>query len=153
MRGAATRVVTALVGALLLVPALGSTALALTAAEQYSNSAFRATNHHRAENDLDEVGRSKCLRRAAVAQARKMADQEQIFHQDLVALLTECGMSNVGENVASGFKTGRATVNKGWMKSPDHRLNILSPVFRVMGIGARKANGTWYVCQLFGKKA
>jgi uncharacterized protein YkwD len=153
VRGTASRIAVATAGALLLVPALGSPALALTPAEEYSNSAFRATNHQRVENDLDKVARSKCLRRTAVAQARRMADQQDIFHQDLVAVLAKCGMSNVGENVASGFKTGKAAVNKGWMQSPDHRLNILSPVFRLMGIGARKSHGTWYVCQLFGKKA
>ena len=59
-----------------------------------------------------------------------------------------------GENVASGFKTGKATVNQGWMKSPGHRLNILNPVYRRMGIGARKGDDErWYVCQLFGRKA
>ncbi len=148
------RCVSALLLAVLAVPALESPAVALTAAEKYAHSAFKATNANRLENDLEKVTPHKCLRRKAVAQAKKMVNRQEIFHQDLVAVLTSCGMTNVGENVASGFKTGRATVNQGWMKSPEHRINILSPVFKRMGIGARKDDdGKWYVCQLFGKKA
>lgn len=154
VHGTRARVRLALLLAVLLVPALDSPAVARTAAEKYAHSAVKATNANRVDNDLEKVTLHKCLRKRAVVQARKMANREEIFHQDLVAVLTRCGMTNVGENVAVGFRTGRATVNKGWMKSPEHRVNILSPVFRRMGIGARKGDdGRWYVCQLFGKKA
>lgn len=140
--------------AVLAVPALVSPAVALTAAETYAHSAFKATNANRVDNGIDRVDLNRCLRRMAVVQARKMANREEQFHQDLVPVLTNCEMSNVGENVAFGYKSGRATVNQGWMKSPGHRLNILNPVFKRMGIGARKGeDGKWYVCQLFGKKA
>ena len=136
------------------MPALDSSAVALTAAEKYARSAFKATNVNRVEHEVEKVDRHKCLRRLAVAQAKKMANREEIFHQDLGPVLTECGMRAVGENVASGFKSGKATVNQGWMKSPGHRVNILNPVYRLMGIGARKGDDDrWYVCQLFGRKA
>ncbi len=148
------RVLVALLLAVLSAAALESPAVALTAAEKYSRSAFKATNVHRVENDIEKVTPRTCLRKRAVVQARKMANREEIFHQDLVALLARCGMRAVGENVAVGFKTGRATVNQGWMKSPEHRVNILNPAFRRMGIGARKGDdGRWYVCQLFGRLA
>lgn len=140
--------------AVLTVPALASPAVALTVAEEYALGAVRATNVNRVENGLDKVDPQVCLQRMAVDQAKRMANREEIFHQDLVPVLTNCEMSNTGENVAFGFKSGRAAVNQGWMKSPEHRINILSPVFTRMGIGARKGeNGKWYICQLFGKKA
>lgn len=151
MREMCARLMVVVVATCGSVAALDSSAVALTPAQEYARSAFRATNHQRVENDLDKVNRNKCLRRKAVAQAKKMANREEIFHQDLVDLLADCSMSNVGENVASGFETGKAAV-KGWMNSPDHRLNILNPVYELMGIGARKSHGTWYICQLFGKK-
>lgn len=146
--------VAALVAAMLIVPALAPPAAALTAAQKYANSAFRATNVQRAEHDLTKLDRHKCLRRMAVRHAKRMAGAEEISHQDLTKVLSRCNMQTVGENVATGYKTGKATVNKGWMNSPLHRLNILNPAWRKMGIGARKGeDGRWYVCQLFGERA
>lgn len=144
----------ALLAAMFIVPALDSAAVALTAAEKYANSAFRATNAQRAERDLTKLDRHKCLRRKAVAQAKRMANREEIFHQDVGKVLVDCQMQAGAENVASGFKTGKAAVNQGFMKSPVHQLNIVNPAWRKMGIGARKGDdGRWYICQLFGKKA
>ena len=143
----------ALLAALLVVPALAPPAAALTAAEKYANSAFRATNVQRAEHDLTQLDRHKCLRRMAVVHAKRMAEAEEISHQDLTKVLGRCNMQSVGENVAVGYKTGKATVNQGWMNSPLHKANIVNPAWRKMGIGARKGeDGRWYVCQLFGKK-
>ena len=143
----------ALVAAIFIVPAFDSAALALTPAEKYANSAFRATNAQRAERGLTKLDRHKCLRRMAVAQAKRMANREEIFHQDLGRVLGRCNMQAAAENVAAGYKTGKAAVNQGFMKSPVHQLNILNPAWRKMGIGARKGeDGRWYICQLFGKK-
>lgn len=154
MHGTRTRVLIALLLAALTVPALDSSAAALTAAEKYAQSAFKATNANRVENGISKVERHKCLRRLAVAQAKKMANRGEIFHQDLGPVLTACGMRAAGENVATGFKTGKATVNQGWMQSPSHKVNILNPVYRHMGIGARKGDDDrWYVSQLLGRKA
>ena len=153
MHGARVRLIVVPWAATLLVLALDSPAVALTAAEKYANSAFRATNAQRAELDLTRLGRHKCLIRMAAAQARRMANREEIFHQDLTKVLSGCDMQSVGENVAAGFRTGRAAVNKGWMRSPLHRLNIVNPTWRRMGIAARKGeDGRWYICQLFGRK-
>lgn len=117
----------------------------------YARGAFQATNHQRAERDLVRLDRSGCLQRKAVKQARKMAKRGEIFHQDLYSVLEDCELSSAGENVASGFPTGRATVNRGWMRSAGHRANILGADYRLMGLAARKADGVWYVAQVFGK--
>jgi uncharacterized protein YkwD len=152
--GARVRLIVALLAAALMVPALDTAAVAATAAEKYANSAFRATNAQRIERDLTKLDRHKCLRRMAVAHAKRMANREEISHQDLTKVLGRCNMQSVGENVAAGYKTGKAAVNKGWMNSPLHKLNIVNPAWRRMGIGARKGeDGRWYVSQLFGHKA
>ena len=67
--------------------------------------------------------------------------------------MRECKLDTAGENVAYGYRTGKSVVNDGWMNSEGHRANILSPSFKLMGIGARKGHdGRWYVSQVFGRK-
>lgn len=41
---------------------------------------------------------------------------------------------SAGENIASGYLTPKM-VFKGWMKSPGHRVNILSPAYSHIGVG------------------
>ncbi len=124
-----------------------------TAEQKYAQQAFTATNANRTQHGLRALRANDCLRHAAVRQARLMAQQEQMFHQDLGRVLQDCGLSTAGENVAYGYPSGRSVVVDGWMNSEGHRANILSPAFRLMGIGARKGhNGRWYVAQVFGAK-
>ena len=67
-----------------------------------------------------------------------MANQDQMFHQDLGVVLKACDLQAVAENVASGYDTGRAAV-KAWMKSDGHRANILDPGFRKLGMAVRRS--------------
>lgn len=147
------RLVVLLVTAVVLLGTSAPTAQAQTRAGAYAQQAFAATNAQRADAGLRALRANDCLQRAAVRQARLMAQREQLFHQDLGAVLEECGLSAAGENVASGFPSGRSAVNDGWMHSEGHRANLLDPSFRLVGIGARKGhNGRWYVAQVFGRK-
>jgi uncharacterized protein YkwD len=128
-------------------------AQAKSAAGKYAQQAFTATNANRDNNGVKELKPSDCIKRAAVRQAKAMAQQERIFHQDLGPLMRQCKLSTAGENVAYGYRTGKSVVNDGWMNSEGHRDNILNPSFRLMGIGARKGHdGHWYVAQVFGRK-
>ena len=146
-----------LVATLALLVATGTTAApaqAQTPAGKYAQQAFAATNANRTHNGLKALKASDCLKRAAVRQAKAMAQQEQIFHQDLGPLMRQCKLNTAGENVAYGYRTGKSVVNDGWMNSEGHRDNILNPSFRLMGIGARKGHdGRWYVAQVFGCRA
>ncbi|WP_164519620.1 CAP domain-containing protein [Nocardioides ferulae] len=121
-------------------------------ARDYASGAVRATNQQRADHDLVRLDPGRCLQRKAAQQARKMARRGEIFHQDLQPVLEDCGLTSTGENVASGFPTGRATVNRGWMRSAGHRANILEADYRLMGLAARKSQGRWYVAQVFGAR-
>lgn len=119
----------------------------------YQQQAFSATNAHRADRGLRPLRRQDCVQRAAVRQARLMAQREQVFHQDVGAVLEECGLSRAAENVEYGYPSGRSVVDDGWMGSPRQRAHILDPRFRLLGIGARKGHdGRWYVAQVFGAK-
>ena len=154
----------ALIASLALVAATGTAATAAPAGHavdvrkpspeaKYSQQAFDATNAQRVENGLSEVRISKCLRKYAVRQARLMAQREEIFHQDLGVPLQACHLTAAGENVASGYPSGKSVVDDGWMNSDGHRANILNPSYRLMAIGAQKGNGgRWYVAQVFGRK-
>ena len=148
----------ALLAALTMLVATGAAtapaAQAQSPAGRYAQQAFAATNANRAHNGLKELKPSDCLKRAAVRQAKAMAQQEQIFHQDLGRVMRECRLNTAGENVAYGYRSGKSVVNDGWMSSEGHRANILNPSFRLMGIGARKGHdGRWYVSQVFGRRA
>ena len=47
----------------------------------------------------------------------------------------------VGENVATGFGSASGVVS-GWMASPPHRANLLTPDFREVGIASLPGDGT-----------
>jgi uncharacterized protein YkwD len=62
----------------------------------------------------------------------------------------------LGENIYLDREADRAKLAEraveGWLNSPEHRANMLSPGFAETGIGiARAADGTAYVTQDFTK--
>ena len=154
LAGLLTGILVLLVAPVAITTPASASAAAPTAAASYGDSAFAATNRQRAKRERAALRRNDCLHRHAVRQARKMANRERIWHQDLGRVLENCHMSRVGENVAYGYPTGRSVVNDGWMKSDGHRENILSRKFRLMAVAARKGDdGRWYVAQVFGARA
>ncbi len=52
----------------------------------------------------------------------------------------------VGENIAQGYRSPRA-VHRGWLHSPGHHRNIVSPTWELMGVA--NSSDTW--TQLFGR--
>lgn len=150
----------ALVTLLALVVLGGTPAPAVAApaggdgAAAYGRQAFRATNHQRATHDRLAFRHQRCLHRFARRQAVRMARQERMFHQRLAPVLRRCHLSYVGENVAEGYPSGSAVVNRGWMRSPGHRANILDRRFKRMEVVARRGDdGRWYASQVFGRPA
>lgn len=139
-----------------LLAVAGSVAVPSTAhaagAAAYEKSAHKKTNAQRTKRDLVALRKQKCVQRFADHQARRMAKQERMFHQDLQKVLDACDLSAVAENVAEGYGSGKAVV-KGWMGSPGHRANILTERYRLLGVGAaRDDDGRWYAAQVFGRK-
>ena len=61
--------------------------------------------------------------------------------------------SGLGENVSMGYDTVPAGL-AGWMKSPGHCANMMSPNFREVGVaGAQAREGTlpWYRAMVLGR--
>lgn len=143
---AVTAVILAL--AVSLVPALAQAQSKV----KYQNQARAVTNNNRDNHDLTELRKGDCVQMFARRQARRMANQDRMFHQDLAVVLKACGLTSVGENVAAGYATGREAV-RAWMDSPLHRANILEPGFRKLGMAVRRsADGTPYAAQVFGRR-
>ncbi len=118
---------------------------------KYQQQARVVTNAKRADHGLAELKKGDCVQKYARRQARKMANQDRMFHQDLGVVLNQCGLTGVAENVAAGYSTGRTAV-KAWMNSAGHRANLLGSTYRVLGMAVRRsADGTPYAAQVFGR--
>ena len=144
---------TPLAAAVLLAVLLPPGVAHASPASEYAAKAVVATNVAREANDRKAFKVDECLRGFAVKQARKMAAAGEIFHQDLGAIMDECGLVTTGENVAYGYPTGRKVVDQGWMRSDGHRANILNPDFKLVAVAARRdEGGTWFVAQVFGRR-
>ena len=145
------RVLSVILATLLGLLLLATPASARTAAD-FESAVHQLTNAIRVDHDRVELRKKACVQRYAVRQAKKMAQAEKMFHQDLGPVLENCELSLAGENVAHGYTTA-GTLLKAWMDSPGHRANILEPRYRQLGVGARKSDaGVWYVAQVFGRK-
>lgn len=150
----ATRCAAAGAACLLLAggPSLAPAGAATEAAQDYGQQAEQMTDTQRSKRDIAELRGSRCLHKYAAKQARRMARAERIWHQDLQRILRDCDMAFVGENVAAGFDSGRTVVNRGWMRSKDHRRNVLEEGFRRVEVVARQGDdGRWYAAQVFGR--
>ena len=122
-------------------------------AEQYGSDVVAATNAERTSRGLAALTPQSCVDSYAESQARRMAQENRMFHQDLQPVLAGCGLRAVGENVAYGYPTGIA-VTQGWMGSTGHRANILNARFALIGVGAAQgSDGRWYAAQVFGALA
>ncbi len=127
-------------------------AAAASKSATYENSAIKYGNAERADRDRVKLKKSKCLDRFAEKQARAMAARQVMFHQPMQPILDACHLSQVGENVAFGYTSGKA-VTKAWMSSPGHRKNLLNSRHRVIGLGAyQDSDGYWYVSEVLGRK-
>jgi uncharacterized protein YkwD len=82
------------------------------------------------------------LRVAARGHSQDMAAQNYFSHTSLDGRTFDqrirnagyTGSSPLGENIAAGYPTAQAVVD-GWMGSPGHCANIMSPGFRAVGVG------------------
>jgi uncharacterized protein YkwD len=120
--------------------------------DRYERQARVVTNNVRHNHDLSDLRKKPCVQRFAVRQARKMARQQRMFHQDLGVVMRRCNLDGVAENVAYGYDTGRRVV-RAWMRSDGHRHNILNPGYRLIGMAARRGdNGSVYAAQVFGRR-
>lgn len=121
-------------------------------------------NRIRARHNLAPLRPEARLAKAAVLHSRDMFENEYFSH---IAPRAE-GRTFVGRIKAQGLKGfGRAGENlaqgpyrrnvakrfvRSWMKSPEHRANILKPNYRFSGIGVYGDRGNLFATQLFAQR-
>ena len=88
------------------------------------------------------------LSKSAWAHSKRMAERNRLFHTtNLYEAVRAWSPSTWGENV--GVARWLKRVHKLWMQSGGHRINILNPRFRRVGIGVVKARGRVWVTAMF----
>ena len=107
-------------------------------------------NAERTKRNIPALHRLRDLDELAREHARRMANENQLFHSNLSDLRENFGKPShrLGENVARGVDLN--DIHEGMMKSVPDKNNIFDRRFLGMGIGtAKAADGTLYLCQLF----
>jgi len=121
------------------------------------------TNQERAKNNLPPLTPNAQLLKAALAKADKIFAEQYFSHNSLDGVKFSTWVKEedyryliVGENLALGFDKPEAVL-EAWMKSENHRANILNPRFRDIGLAVMESdfNGekTKVIVQYFGATA
>ena len=119
------------------------------------NGVFQAMNADRQANGIPPLQWSPKLTNTAGSWAAHESAVNNMYHQDLTALLysdTYSGWSTLGENLIVGpGNMSVAQMEQAWMNSPGHRANILQRAFNAVGIGyTRGPDGRIWVVVDFG---
>lgn len=138
---------------LVFTPSKASNAPSQAAREKrYERKVRVHTNRARKRRDMKRVHRVKCVDRFANRWARKMARRGSLEHQPLGRVMRRCNLTMAGENIAYGYRSGKAVV-RGWMHSSGHRANILTRRYRLLGVGMKRdKQGRAWVSQVFGRR-
>jgi len=127
--------------------------------EELEAALHRAVLAIRSERELVPLARRPELDRVARAHSADMARRGYLAHEtpeglDPPGRLARAGLrgfSLAAENLArsdEGDPVG--AIARGWLASPDHRRNLLSPPFNATGIGiARTGGGALVATQLY----
>lgn len=122
------------------------------------------TNRERTSHGLTNLIEDPFLQSIAEERARDMLEKDYFDHisptgERASDLAQRKGYRYriIAENLASGdFLTNQKLVD-GWMQSPGHRKNILSPEIKDIGVSVMKGllhgNETWVAVQIFGLKS
>jgi uncharacterized protein YkwD len=121
--------------AALLCPAAASGADAGVSAEA---QAIESLNQIRESRGLARLRASNSLAHSANAYARYMLVNDFFGHQARIRVAGR--FHTVGETLAwhSGWQAGPRRTVRQWMASPPHRAVLLSPAFRLVGMGMER---------------
>lgn len=127
-------------------------------ARRFEQEVVRLVNVERSKAGLKPLAENTALSNVARAKSVDMRDKGYFSHTSPTYgspfdMMKKFGIkySYAGENIAMGQKTPEE-VMRGWMNSPGHRQNILSPNFTQIGVGYTvSGKGTTYWTQMFIK--
>ena len=105
-----------------------------------TGSRFVAMNRARTSRGLRPLRLDARLETAARAHSTKMLRYGYFAHGAFGRRLTSFGVRGgvVGENLAwgKGFCRRAGVIVSEWLRSPEHRANLLRPGFRRVGVGS-----------------
>ncbi len=112
---------------------------------------IRAINAQRRAHSLPTLSGSAALTKAAQSLACDNAAHRTVGHTGSTGSTLKSRLASQGyrfsiaaENAAGGYPDA-TTVTDGWMQSPGHRRNILTPSLREIGVGvATGSDGLLY---------
>ena len=109
---------------------------------------FEIINRVRANHDRHLLTLNRQISRYATRHSHRMANQDRVFHTaNLRARLSRVRWSVAGENVAEAGTLRR--VRQLWMRSPEHRYNMLLRAYRHVGVGVVFARHRYWVTAIF----
>ena len=141
----------------LIYPGQKLTIPAVTTTSQ-EDEVIRLVNVERSKQGLQLLTKNWELCRVARYKSPDMANKGYFSHTSPTygspfKMMETFGIrfSSAGENIAYGQRTPQEVMN-GWMKSPGHRSNIMSPSYTQIGVGmAKNSKGVLYWTQMFIK--
>lgn len=129
------------------LPAAPAAEAASARQDRVERAVVKKLNAIRAQHGLRKLRRSRGLARAADVKAREVAATNILSHSSPDGTPMHARVRryvrarSVGETV--GYvpsRGGQATmIVNAWMNSPSHRNALMSPLFRRVGVGRRKA--------------
>ncbi len=114
-------------------PAQSSAPAAAPAPQPVDAEIVALGNEARRAQGVADLSVSECAQQQALARARLLVAEGRFEHDPLEPILAACGGRTVGENLALGYPTAKATVD-AWLASPGHRANLLSKDFTGIGV-------------------
>jgi uncharacterized protein YkwD len=148
-----SRTVSSLLAGFVLLSAIG---IAQNKAASPERELFDAMNRERVAHELPLLRWNDSLAVAARKHASEMAHKDALSHQfpgepNLPTRVKQTGAHFVwlSENVALG--PNASTIHASFVKSPNHRSNILDTDMNVVGVGIVERNGQLFAVEDFSK--
>lgn len=119
-------------------------------ARTFEKRVITLTNKERTNRGLKALKSDSQLHKTALEKSRDMAKNDYFDHYSPkygtpFELMRQYGITKykaAGENIALGYATPEDVVSD-WMKSKDHRVNILSKDYTNIGVGYEPEGGHW----------
>ncbi len=131
-------------------------AMAQQGTESAERQIFDAANQARRAQGLARLKWDAALARAARLHAAAMVRENSLSHQfpnepNLAARAAHSGVYfiSLSENVAQG--PDAVNISDQWVKSPQHRENLLDPDMNVIGVGVVERDGELFAVEDFAK--
>jgi len=127
-------------------------ARSVMSSDTYEAKVELIVNARRADHGLRPLHFESCADMTAERWAERVASTGDFVHQSSGAIIDACRVSYAGETLGRGSFGPRALV-RSWMRSPMHRMVVLSPLARRIGVGSDlDDSGQWVTSASFTRR-